>query len=525
MKHTVILVLAVAATIFLVESKHGCKIKRRSEFGNEREDDGYYCICNMTYCDEAPDVRRTFNPSKYFLITSSKSGLFFNVSSGVYKKFKKVDKSEPLGKITINQKDVYQEIQGFGGAVTDSAAMKIQELTHEMSEYLLGSYFGPHGINYNFIRTPMGGTDFSTRPYTYAMVENDTSLQHFDLQIEDYLYKIPIIKRAKELKKGEIKLLTAPWSASLWMKNKKSWMIDTKLRPQYRQLWANYFVKFFEAYRRNGLEFWATTPQNEPENYKYISQTNSTSINAMAWTAEEERDWIIYNLAPTLKKNNFGDIKILTMDDTRLSIPDWPKTVFEDRRARDIISGIAVHFYFDHFISPSVLNEIKELFPEQSILYTEGCAGVFEEQKVILGSWKRAELYAANIIETMSHWVSTWIDWNIALDMNGGPNWIKNFVDSPIIINSNANEFYKQPMFYAIGHFSKYVPPGSMRIGTTSKKTANIRNIAFSTPDGSIVLVILNLNEENKEILIHDPKKGTTKLNILAKSLITMKYW
>lgn len=98
----------------------------------------------------------------------------------------------------------------------------------------------------------------------------------------------------------------------------------------------------------------------------------------MAWTAEEERDWIIYNLAPTLKKNNFGDIKILTMDDTRLSIPDWPKTVFEDRRARDIISGIAVHFYFDHFISPSVLNEIKELFPEQSILYTEGCAGVFE---------------------------------------------------------------------------------------------------------------------------------------------------
>ena len=98
----------------------------------------------------------------------------------------------------------------------------------------------------------------------------------------------------------------------------------------------------------------------------------------MAWTAEEERDWIINHLAPTLKKNNFGHIKIFILDDTRLSIPDWPKIIFEDKRARDIVSGTAVHFYFDHFISPTVLDEIKELFPEKSILYTESCAGTFE---------------------------------------------------------------------------------------------------------------------------------------------------
>ncbi|XP_018049451.1 PREDICTED: glucosylceramidase-like [Atta colombica] len=522
MKYAIILVLAVAA----IESTNGCKIKRRSEFGDGSGDDGYYCVCDMTYCDEAPNVSKTTNYSKYFLITSSKSGFLFHVSNGIYKKSKTIDKSAPLGKITINRKDVYQEIYGFGGAVTDSAAMNIHNLTLEVSEKLLRSYFGPHGINYNFIRTPMGGCDFSTRPYTYAMVENDTSLHHFELQVEDNLFKIPIIKRAQKIKKGKIKLLTAPWSASLWMKTKNSWTLDGKLRPEYRQLWADYFVKFFEAYRHNGLEFWATTPQNEPENYKYISLTNNnTLINAMAWTAEEERDWIIDNLAPTLKKNNFGHIKIFIMDDTRLSLPDWPKIVFKDKRAKDIVSGTAVHFYFDHFISPSVLDEIKELFPEHSILYTEGCAGVFEDQKVILGSWKRAELYAANIIENMSHWVSTWIDWNIALDTNGGPNWIQNFVDSPIIVNSTANEFYKQPMFYAIGHFSKYVPPGSKRIGIKSKNIANMRKVAFSTSDGGIVLVILNLNEEDKEILIQDPEKGTTKLKILAKSLNTMKYW
>jgi len=147
------------------------------------------------------------------------------------------------------------------------------------------------------------------------------------------------------------------------------------------------------------------------------------------------------------------------------------------------------------------------------------------DKKVILGSWKRGEIYAMNIIESMSHWVSTWIDWNLALNTIGGPTWIKNYVDSSIIVNTTADEFYKQPMFYVLGHFSKYVPPNSVRIGTTSENIDGIQNIAFSTPDGGVVLVILNLNEEKKEILIDDPKKGTTRINVLGKSINTMKYW
>jgi len=89
---------------------------------------------------------------------------------------------------------------------------------------------------------------------------------------------------------------------------------------------------------------------------------------------------------------------------------------------------------------------------------------LFTDKRVILGSWKRGEIYATNIIniliifiENLSHWVSSWIDWNIALNTNGGPNWNGNYVDSPIIVNSTADEFYKQPMFYVIGHFSKSV--------------------------------------------------------------------
>lgn len=98
----------------------------------------------------------------------------------------------------------------------------------------------------------------------------------------------------------------------------------------------------------------------------------------MAWTAEEERDWIIEYLEPALKKSNFGHIKLFILDDNRLSLPAWPKTVYQDKKARDIISGTALHFYFDTKISPTVLDQVKQLFPEKSLIVTEACNGAFE---------------------------------------------------------------------------------------------------------------------------------------------------
>ncbi|CAL1684507.1 unnamed protein product [Lasius platythorax] len=547
------LIILVAASV-TVTSSTDC-VKRRSTTSG---DDGHYCVCNAKQCDKTPDVIKPLNLAEYTLITSSKNGLRFRVSNGAFKKIEpdcdlksKIKESNAIrrllraitdtmkefsrntnkqklnpslpGKIIVNQTDMYQEIFGFGGAVTDSAAINILNLTQKASDNLLKSYFGRHGIDYNFIRTPMGGSDFSTRRYSYAMTENDTSLINFDLQMEDYIYKIPVIKRAQELKENKIKLLTAPWTASPWMKMNYSWLNNDKLNPKYQQLWADYFGKYFEAYRNAGLEFWGVSPQNEPASYIYVEPSKNAS--GMIWTPEEERDWIIEHLSPTLKKKGFEHIKIFVMDENRLVLPDWPKKIFQDKRARDIASGIAVHFYFDNVIVPYNLGEIKRLFPEKSIIYTEACVGVFEDQKVILGSWRRGEMYAKNIIENMLNWVSSWIDWNIALDMTGGPNFINNFVDSPVIVNSAADEFYKQPMFYVLGHFSKYVQPNSVRIGTTMENMNKVQTVAFSTPDGGVVLVILNLNEEKKAILIEDPKKGTTRINVPGRSINTMKYW
>ncbi|XP_020285849.1 glucosylceramidase-like isoform X1 [Pseudomyrmex gracilis] len=478
----------VTLSIAVVAALNECVRRPSQETG---QDDGHYCVCNATYCDEAPDATKPFFTSaRYALITSSRSGLRFYMSNGIFRKDLLRDNVD--GRIIINRRKNYQEILGFGGAVTDSACLNILKLTKKASDNLLRSYFGPNGINYNMLRAPMGGTDFSSRPYSYAMVPNDTTLKNFELQMEDIVYKIPVIKRAQQMKRYKIKLLTLPWSATPWMKTVDTWTWNSSLRSEYRQLWADYFVKYVAAYQRVGIRFWGLSSQNEPMNKLFL--TAKVRLNGMQMTAEEERDWIIDYLWPTLKKNNFHHIKIFIMDENRLVLPSRPRKVFKKAEVRNIVSGIAVHMYFDFKVSPTVLDEVKRDYPEKLILITEGCIGVFEKKKVILGSWRRGEFYAQNILENLSHWASSWIDWNIALDTNGGPNYIGNYVDSPIIINVTANEFYKQPIFYAIGHFSKYIVPGSVRIGTILENLEKgIQSVAFFTPDHGIVLVILNM--------------------------------
>jgi len=132
--------------------------------------------------------------------------------------------------------------------------------------------------------------------------------------------------------------------------------------------------RYFEAYRQANLEFWGLEPQNEPLNHVYVGEI----FNGMAWTAEEERDWVVEYLWPTLKKNNFEHIKIFTGDENRFAFPNWTKKAFANEKARNIFSGVAVHFYFDKLVKPYVLDEMKRLFPEKSLIYTEACIGPLE---------------------------------------------------------------------------------------------------------------------------------------------------
>ncbi|CAN8029207.1 unnamed protein product, partial [Ixodes persulcatus] len=130
--------------------------------------------------------------------------------------------------------------------------------------------------------------------------------------------------------------------------------------------------------------------------------------------------------------------------------------VLGDPEAAKFVQGVAVHWYANDYMGPWVLDKTHNNFPDKFILATEACEGwrSSDVEKVILGSWNRAENYAHDILEDLLHWATGWVDWNLALDLSGGPNWANNFVDSPIIVNATGREFYKQPMYYALAHFS-----------------------------------------------------------------------
>ncbi|XP_032682320.1 lysosomal acid glucosylceramidase-like [Odontomachus brunneus] len=510
-------IILIAVSVAGVTTK-SC-VKRRSE--STGDEDGHYCVCNATYCDTTPHVFKPRNLERYFLITSNKDGLRFHVSSNIFRNFTPNDFSS--GKISVNRRQRYQDIIGFGGALTDSASFNIFSLSKHANNNLMKSYFGPGGIEYSMIRMPMACSDFSWRPYSYLM-DNDTSLSNFSLTREDNFYKIPIVKKALRMRNGKIKLLTLPWSPSSWMKTDNTTLNENSLRPEYRRVWADYFVKYLEAYQNNSIEFWALSIQNEPASYLYTP----FEIYGLRMTSKAQANFLVNYLSPALKKAGFGHIKILIGEEQRQFFPEWAEVIFQNQKARNETYGIAVHWYYDHLYSPNILDKTKELFPEKYILYTEACTGLLfhnYDKRVVLGSWLRGERYAQNIIETTTHFASSWIDWNIALDLTGGPNWQSNFVDSPIIVNASADEFYKQPMFYVLGHFSKYVPPGSVRISSTLARSEGIDSVAFFTPDNATVLVILNRNEVNKKILIEDFDKGTIKINVTAKSINTIKYW
>lgn len=492
------------------------------------------CVCNSTYCDTIDEPNLQSN--QLLCYTSTQAGermqysaIDFSVKNESnqstileYTELEYIEYTENNLVLTVNSNQKYQEIQGFGGAMTDAAALNIRKLSNGTQSKLLESYYGSTGIGYTFARIPIAGTDFSTRPYTYDDVAGDITLSHFKLVEEDD-YKIEYLHDIKSMmpNSDNLRIFTTSWSAPAWMKNTNSITWGT-LKKEYYQLYAEYIKKFFDAYKERGIDIWGMTPGNEP----LSGFVPFYPFNAMGWSPWTSAKWSTNNLVPTLSKAGY-DLVYMALDDQRYEIPWYLNIMFKNSTTKKLFSGTAVHWYFDKNFSPLRLTKLHNEYPDKFILMTEACtgSGLFEE-KVILGSWERGQDYALDIIENLSHWVIGWIDWNIALDENGGPNWAKNFVDSPIIVKPDKDEFYKQPMFYAISHFSKFVPRGSYRILSTGlENNKDIKAAAFLTPQQEIVIVAVNKASSPVPIILKDENTNqATNLQLPAKSFNTLLY-
>ncbi len=395
--------------------------------------------------------------------------------------------SKRIPTMEIRPEKEYQEFMGFGAAFTEAAAVVFHRLSPEKQEEVLSAYFDREGHNYRFCRTHMNSCDFSLGNYHYLPDEGhrdpgDAGLAGFSID-RDKSALIPLIKRAREAADNEIRLIASPWSPPGWMKDTGKMNGGGSLLPEYRELWARYFCRYIREYRKEGIPLWGVTVQNEPE----AVQTWDSCI----YTPEQERDFVRDFLGPALEREGLEEINILIHDQWRDRLYDRSRIILEDPEAARYVWGAGFHWYEgDNFQN---LDYFHEAFPDKGLIFTEGC----QEYGTHHGSWDLGERYAHSIINDLNRWTRAWIDWNLMLDLTGGPNHVFNLCSAPILADTASDRLFYQSSFYYIGHFSRYIRPGARRI--FASVPGNISATAFRNPDASIAVVALNRREEDGE--------------------------
>jgi len=406
-----------------------------------------------------------------------------------------------------------QTITGFGGAFTEASASLLNQLGEENRTKILNAYFAKDGANYSLTRTHMNSCDFSLENYSYTPVEGDTNLDHFSVQ-EDKDDLIPMIKEAMKISEDGFKLFASPWTAAPWMKDNNSW-VGGKLLPKYYDTWALFFSKYVDAYRAEGIDIWGFTVENEPHG-------NGNNWESMLFSPEEMTDFVVNHLSPKLHADGKGELVILGYDQNREGIKEWVDVMFKDQQTAQHYDGTAIHWYestYDYF--PEMLQYAHEKAPNKYLIQTEACVDdevpVWkddawywtkeatdwgykwreEEKKYLHPKYAPVNRYARDIIGCLNNWVDGWVDWNMVLDRQGGPNWKKNWCIAPVIVDPDKDEVYFTPLYYVLSHFSKFIRPGAKVVAVENNDKA-LMVTAAKNPDQSIAVVVFNQGMEEK---------------------------
>ena len=412
------------------------------------------------------------------------------------------------GTIEVNPNIKYQKIIGFGGALTEASAYALSFLDKKEQEKVIKSIYSKDGLNYSLGRVHINSCDFSLNNYCYV-TDDDIELKTFSIEHE-YKYVIPMIKMALKANPN-LKLLASPWSPPAFMKDNNEQNHGGKLKDEYKQAWANYYVKYLNAMHDEGIPIKAITVQNEP----LATQTWDSCV----YSSEEERDFIKNYLGPTLVQNNLQDIDIYFYDHNMgAELLERANTVYKDILAANYVKGIAYHWYCSEDFAS--LSKCHELAPDKNIIFTEGCVeyGVYGEGAKM--RFENGEHYAYHMINGFNNYNQAFIDWNVILDENGGPNHVGNFCEAPIMIDKNTKRVIYNSSYYYIGHFAKYIEKDAYRIETINQTNNDIYSASFLNPNGEIVTIILNKgNKYNLKLKINQKEHP---LELAPQSILTI---
>jgi glucosylceramidase len=434
---------------------------------------------------------------------------------------------ESPARIKLNPSQKFQTITGFGGSFTESSAYLLNKLSKKNRDTILQAYFSEEGANYSLTRTHMNSCDFSLSQYSYSPVEDDMELEYFTVK-EDKDDLIPMITDAMKVSKNGFKIIASPWTAAPWMKDNKKW-VGGKLLPKYYDTWALFFSKYADAYKEEGIDIWGFTVENEPHG-------NSDNWESMHYSPEEMTTFVQHHLGPKLEADGKENLKILGYDQNRAGLKEWVDVMFKDEASSKYYDGTAIHWYESTYeVFPEALQYAHHKAPNKYLIETEGCIDsqvpewnndawywkkeatdwgwdwASDKDKHLHPKYAPVNRYARDIIGCLNNWVDGWVDWNMVLDRQGGPNWFENWCVAPVIVDPEKDEVYFTPLYYTMAHFSKYIRPQAQVIGLENSDT-DLQVTAAQNTDGSIAVVVFNegkikksfkLQLEEKEILVN----------------------
>lgn len=393
--------------------------------------------------------------------------------------------------IFIDGTKKYQTMDGFGYALTGGSAAVISKMSKHARRELLQELFSTSkkGIGTSYLRLSIGASDLNAFVYSYDDVpkgQTDTGLVHFDLG-EDKKELIPVLKEILSIN-PKIKILGSPWSPPVWMKTNG----DTRggsLIPAYYQTYANYFLKYIQAMHKEGIHIDAITIQNEP-----LHPGNNPSLLMLA---NEQALFIRDYLGPAFQKQKLAT-KIIIYDHNA-DRPDYPISILDDPGAKKFIDGSAFHLYGGKI---EALSLVHDAHPDRNLYFTEQWVGAPGNME------KDIPEHIRNLVIGASrNWSKTVIEWNLAADENQNPHTDRGGCTSCLgAVTITGDSVIRNPAYYIIAHAAKLVRPGSVRIASNTLK--ELPNVAFRTPAGKIVLIVLNDGKETKKFLIQYPQKA-----------------
>ena len=439
-------------------------------------------------------------------------------------------------KINLNPEEKFQTITGFGGSFTESSAFLLIKLGKENRKNILDAYFSENGANYSLTRTHIASCDFSLSNYTYAKVENDMTLENFTIE-DDKSDLIPMILQAKATSKKGFKIIASPWTSPPWMKDNKKY-VGGKLLPEFNDTFALYFSKYLNAYKKEGIDIWGVTVINEPHG-------NGNNWESTLFSPEEMTIFVQNHLGPKLEKDGWNDIKIFGYDQNRAGLPEWVDAMYKNEATSKYFAGTAIHWYESTFeVFPDILQYAHKKAPNKYLIETEGCIDseiphwqddawywkkeatdwgwdwASEKDKYLHPKYAPVNRYANDIIGCLNNWVDGWIDWNMVLDRQGGPNWFKNWCVAPVIVDEKTDEVYFTPLYYVMAHFSKFMRPGAIKIGCAIQNKELVAT-AVKNPDGTIAVAVFNPTDMQHSLEIQLNNKKTI-ISIGANALQTI---